>query len=258
MLATMQSQHLTPCCSDPTPYADDDEVRCRSCHRSLSHPRRTPGDDDAASVKGENLAVAGIARTGKRTTKATPAVRVSCVKCRLQTSGVRLNCPSCEQVLVVLKSTTRALGEVYVLPPFTAPRLLRCSCCQELLPQFCYSVRNNESSRNREFRASQCRGCMAFRLRVRREQNPDGVRARDRARQGVWYGGLSVERKATLTKTPKADNNAAVRRYYARTKGRKVMKQARGRSPILLKPICRVADSCPLRSYCTVESKGLG
>ena len=39
-------------------------------------------------------------------------------------------------------------------------------------------------------------------------------------------------------------------RHRARKEGREVLLQRRGKSPILLKPVCRVAMTCPLAPYC--------
>ena len=189
-------------------------------------------------------------------TATIPTVHLSCVRCRLQTSGVRLNCPSCEQVLVTLQSTSRGGGDIYILPPFTAPRLLRCSCCKEVLPQFCFTVRSNEKSAYREYRANQCRACAAFRSRVRREQRGDEIKERDRTRMGQYWQDKKSEGVAPPRAT-KAANDAALKRYRARKAGKPVPKQRPGKAPIHLKEVCRIADECPLREFCTVEAKGL-
>ena len=243
MLATMQSQHLTPCCSDPTPYRDFDEIRCRSCHRSLSHPRRTPGEGDAASVKSENLAVAGIARMGERTTQDAPAVRVSCVKCRRMFNALALVCVGCNESVVAL-----ARDGNYRLPSFTAPRLLECRCCKAWLPQFSYY--RSPTTPGREHRFARCRVCCSQRARNKREENPEPKRLRDAAysrkiqqervegKRGPIYESLSTNQKARMAE--------ACIRYRARLTGRPVPLLRPGTNRIYLKHQCR-AVQCPLR-----------
>ena len=65
------------------------------------------------------------------------------------------------------------------------------------------------------------------------------------------------QREHGREKTSRKDNAAAVKRYQARQTGSPVLRQRPGRAPIHVKPICRVAASCPLRSFCTVEGKGV-
>ena len=129
-------------------------------------------------------------------------------------------------------------------------QLLICHCCKEMLPLDSFHVRNHPAAEIRHFRASRCVGCTAFRLRVRRQQDPDGMRSRDRERRNPGQ-----PRPATTAETIAA-NTAAGQRYRARQAGRPVLKQRRGKLSIHVKPICRVFETCPLRSYCTVE-KGL-
>ena len=237
------SQQLTPCCSDPTPYTDDDEVRCRSCHRSLSHPRRTPGAGDAASVKSENLAVAGIARTGARTAQDTPDVRVSCIRCKRTFYALASVCIGCNEAVVTL-----AYDGSFRQPAFTAPRLLECRCCKAWLPQFCYY--RSPTTPGREFRFARCRVCCSQRARNRREENPEPKRIRDaqysrriqrervEGKRGAVYESLSEDQKARMAE--------ACIRYRARLNGHPVPLLRPGTNRIHLKHVCR-AVQCPLR-----------
>ena len=238
-------QQSTPCCSDPTPFQDGDEVRCRTCHRRISHPRRTPGEGDAASVKGENLAVAGIARMGARTAPDTPDIRVSCVKCRHSFNANARVCVGCNDAVVAL-----ARDGNYRLPAFTAPRLLECRCCKAWLPQF--SFYRSPTTPGREHRFARCRVCCSQRARNRREENPEPKRIRDSAysrkiqeerkqgKRAPVYDGLSADQKARMAE--------ACIRYRARLNGHPVPLLRPGTNRIYLKHVCR-AVQCPLRLF---------
>ena len=231
----------TPCCSDPTPYADSDEIRCRSCHRSISHPPRSP-DDGGVEPSGHQKA----SMDGQTST--LPTVYLSCVRCRIQTSGVRLNCPSCQDVLVKLESTTRALGHVYVLPPFTPPRLLNCRCCGWDLPQF--SFYHHPKQPNREYRFATCRRCCSSQARARRAADPDGYRKRSqeysRKIQAERVAGERPPVRESQTEDQKERALQATQRYRARSNGRPVPKLKAGGKSIYITPMCRAVD-CPLR-----------
>ena len=116
--------------------------------------------------------------------------------------------------------------------------------------------RNSPAAAKRLFRSHRCRGCVAFGNRIRRQQQPEAIRARDRQRAQQYYLSLTLVQKMQY-RTSKEANNLATKRHRARQNGIPVLIQKAGRLPILVKPICRVAATCPLRSYCTVESKNL-
>ena len=242
-------QQLAACCGSPAPYIDGDEVRCRTCSRSISFPTTTP---DALLMAEE-----GGRANGNPTAKVDAPIMISCIRCRIELSAVRGECPGCGQIVVVWKSGTIRGGATYILPPFTPPALLRCSCCEQMLPALSFTVRNHESAKNRQYRASICRPCKAFRLRVRREQNPEAARARDRQRGEKFRAENPGYFNQSKTPAQREDNRLAVARLAARQSGKPVMRQRPGRLAVLQKPICRVFESCPLRQYCTVEQKGL-
>ena len=231
-----------------SPFFDIDEWRCRLCSRSLTYAPRSPGTAEKRDRENGHpeALVTGI-------DPRTPIVYTSCLKCRdhgvVQQVRGKVRCFGCGAVLLAVNANGR-----HSLPPFTPPRLLECTCCRELLPQFCFS--RNARAAHRERRNAMCRGCLAFRERVKREERPETVRAIDRQRQATWRAGLTPEQRKAKAPS-KAAVNAAGQRYRARQNGRGVLKQRAGRQPILVKPICRVAAVCPLRDYCTTEGKGL-
>ena len=250
-------------------YWDLDEVRCRACATSLTFPARPPGPDDKADrlqdarlAQGESKRVyvplESLDNTdlddntgGHYQRRRFP--EGSCIQCQTTLDLIpdlgRVECGRCDQVLVLIDADGQ-----HRLPPFTPPRLLPCACCKSTLPQFSFSKQTKMV--NREGRNSNCRGCLAFKGRVRREQRLDEIRERDRLRMGEYWAKDDERRKRPPNN--RAASAAATRRYRARKEGKGVLLQRRGKTPILLKPVCRVAASCPLRSFCTVESKGLG
>ena len=140
----------------------------------------------------------------------------------------------------------------------TAPvTVLPCTCCRESLPSEAFST--NRAAVHRGQRSYACRACTAFRQRVRLATNGEAIRQRNRERMAVYReqpGKREVHNDASRQQREAV--NAAGRRYRARTiKGRDVPKQRAGRPVILLKQICRISENCPLRSFCTVENKGL-
>ena len=238
------------CCGTPTPYFDklDNETRCRSCGRSLSLPATTPDAQLLAEVESQG--------SGNPRAKVDAPIMCCCVRCRLEISCVRQYCPGCEQQIVVFQSQTIRGGAVYVLPPFNPPRSLRCSCCKQLLPQSAFARDRNRP--NRDYRNSRCRGCASFRARVRWQNLSESGKAVQRQQQQDYRDRAKAEGRV-LGVTDKAARAAAGRRSWARKSGKSApLLQRRGRLSIHVKPICRVADSCPLRSFCTVESKGVG
>lgn len=142
-------------------------------------------------------------------------------------------------------------------PEFDPPRLLRCSCCEEMLPPLSFTVRNHESAKNRQYRASICRPCTAFRMRVKREQNPEAARARDRQNGEKFRADHPGHFNKPKTPAQREDNRLAVTRLKARKAGLPVLRQRPGKLAVLVKPVCRIAADCPLRPYCTTENKGL-
>ena len=251
-------------------YWDLDELRCRACATSLTFPPRPPGPDDKADrlqdarlAQGESKRVyvplESLDNTdlddntgGHYQRRRFP--EGSCIQCQttldlIPDSG-RVECGRCGQVLL----TVDADGQ-HRLPPFTPPRLLSCSCCKSMLPQFSFS--KQAKMVNREGRNSACKGCLAFRSRIRREQRPEEIRAKDRLRMAEYWRTAQAKGRQRSPTSP-ADSAAAAKRHRARKAGRDVLLQRPGRSPMLMKPVCRVAASCPLRSFCSVESKGVG
>ena len=254
-------------------YLDIDELRCRDCGSSLSFPARAPGPGDRADQLRDRRITQGEAHRvyvpmeslddlddtddstgGHYRRRRYP--EASCIRCKVKLDLIpdpansgRVECGRCDQVLVLIDADGQ-----HRLPPFTPPRILPCACCKSTLPQFSFSKQTKMV--NREGRNSNCRGCLAFKGRVRREQRLDEIRERDRLRMGEYWAKDDERRKRPPNN--RAASAAATRRYRARKEGKGVLLQRRGKTPILLKPVCRVAASCPLRSFCTVESKGLG
>ena len=242
MLAAMQSQQLATCCGQQTPYFDDDEWKCRSCGRSLSFAARTPAE-------------AGVARLHKEQPPVPtrlPAVIVSCVKCRLEMSAVRLICKGCGEEIVAGGSNE------YRLPPHSPPRLLDCRCCKRNLPQFAFYAHPKQPSR--EFRFARCKACCAQASRARREANPEPLRAANRASSRKYQqervDGKRPSVQSTLTPEQKETRRLATQRHRARKKGQDVPKQRSGGKVIHVKQVCRISTSCPLRSFCRVEQTG--
>ena len=204
------------------------------CARSISFPQQQPS----------SIAV----ETPAQPPKAPATTFVSCVQCRRKVSAVIGICPNCETVLV------KAAGDgSYRLPPHVPPRLLECTCCREFKPQFAFGRMNTHHGKNREYKQHKCRGCQAFRARVKRESDGERLRAMDRNRATNRPRRIS----RPLTEAQRQAHLLSVKRYNARQQGRNVLKQRNGRQSILLKPICRVADTCPLKEFCTVEGKAL-
>ena len=243
-------------------YWDLDEVRCRACATSLTFPPRPPGPDDKADrlqdarlAQGESKRVyvplESLDNTdlddntgGHYQRRRFP--EGSCIQCQTTLDLIpdlgRVECGRCDQVLVLIDADGQ-----HRLPPFTPPRLLPCACCKSMLPPYCFS--RQAKMLRREGRNSTCRGCVAFRSRVRREQRSDEIRERDRLRMAEYW----ERAKADGRQRPPADKAAtaaATQRHRARKEGREVLLQRRGKSPILLKPVCRVAMTCPLAPYC--------
>ena len=135
---------------------------------------------------------------------------------------------------------------------------LLCHCCRVMLPENDFYRNNHPTARKRNYRAPRCRGCTAFQLRVKRQLNPEGARQRGKERRARYQAALTPgQREMEKQRRDTTGNASAVRRYQARRAGTPVMVQKAGRLPIHIKPICRVAASCPLREFCTVEGKGL-
>ena len=148
--------------------------------------------------------------------------------------------------------------EVEASPP--APLMLICHCCRQILPWENFYANNSPTARNRGYRAWRCRRCTSFRLRVRRELDPEGTKRRGREQRARYAAGMTPgqreSEKQRRTKTKEA-TNAASRRYQARRRGTPVPLQRSGRLPVFIKPICRISEGCPLRRFCTIENKGL-
>ena len=144
--------------------------------------------------------------------------------------------------------------------PEPEPTLIPCSCCKEMLPLAEFHVRRNSCAKNRHYRASACRRCTAFKLRVNRQQNPEPYRKQGRERQARFEANMTPEQKEEARQHRLANPEpatAAVSRFRARKSGRNVPLWTRGRSVVLSKQPCRIAAGCPLRRFCTVEAKGL-
>ena len=195
-------------------YFDIDEIKCRLCTRSLNYPAREPTQQDARDRLEDKRAAMGESGREYQPTESEPE-------------------PAPE--------------------PAPAPEpVLACSCCHRLLPPDSFSTRNHRTSRNRDYRASMCRSCVALRIRIKRIENPEPMRAASRRRAEL----VREKRKTgqlpalVLTATQRTSNNAASRRYQDRLRGAPVLLRKSGRPPILIKAICRVSLSCPLAPYC--------
>ena len=231
-------------CQHIAVYWDTDEYRCRECARSLSFPPRQPTAEDEKDRRRYQLSAQGEGLRGVDRRRAA----MSCWACRAKTTIPTkpgpAACEGCGQELVVVTAD----GD-HQLPPFVAPRLLKCTCCHRALPQS--SFNRNAGAKHRECRNALCRGCQAFRAKVRREEG--GQELRDRQRQ------LAQEQRdrdktagilPTRTQAQVKANTAATRRYQQRQKGRLVLVQRRGSTPIHITPVCRVFMTCPLAPYC--------
>ena len=220
-------------CAHPSAsrFRDTDEMRCRDCSQSLTYPPRLPTPADETDRR----------RDAHRAHK---PVEVQ-VEAEAEAEVV-------EVAIDPMPLSQRR--EVEVNNPST--QLLICHCCKEKLPLESFHVRNHPAAKNRAYRASMCRGCLAFRARVKREADPEGMKQRDRGRRQRYWDSLTpVERERN--RTGKEANTAAAQRHRARQDGRGVPLQRPGRLSIHVKPICRIFEGCPLRSFCTTQSKGL-
>ena len=193
-------------------YLDIDELRCRDCGSSLSFPARAPGPGDRADQLRDRRITQGEAHRvyvpmeslddlddtddstgGHYRRRRYP--EASCIRCKVKLDLIpdpansgRVECGRCDQVLVLIDADGQ-----HRLPPFTPPRILPCACCKSTLPQFSFSKQTKMV--NREGRNSNCRGCLAFKGRVRREQRLDEIRERDRLRMGEYWAKDDERRK---------------------------------------------------------------
>ena len=140
------------------------------------------------------------------------------------------------------RRTSTPVEEVEEVEASPSTQLLICHCCKEMLPLESFSARNHPAAKNRQFRASRCRACMAVRLQHDRAQDPEGIRERDRLRNVGYREKARAEGQApTPTEASTAANTLASQRYRARQDGRGVPLQRPGRRPIHVKPICKIA-----------------
>ena len=142
-------------------------------------------------------------------------------------------------------------------PPEPEHRL-SCFCCNQTLPlEAFYRIANGTQAR--EGRMGRCKHCVSTHAQAKRRVNGDDMRAsqRERARQ------REEERKEAGIPRPQPTpeqvkaNTQATYRYRARKHGLSVPKQARGTLAVLVKPACRISETCALRRFCTTESKNL-
>ena len=135
---------------------------------------------------------------------------------------------------------------------------LLCHCCRMLLAPGDFYRNNSPRARHRGYRAWRCKGCTSFRLRVQRELKPEAIRQQGRERRQRMIDDMTPEqREHGRKKTTRKDNASAVKRYQARKSGTPVPLRRAGRTPLYLKQICRISESCPLRRFCSTESKNL-
>ena len=225
----------TVTCAHESTYLDIDELKCRTCGQSLTFPPHDPTDAEKKDRRRDIRIV-----SGEHHRIYSPVEQ-----------GIEAQEDEAEQEVEVQEVV--AEQEVEACP------LLICHCCRAMLPPDSFYANNNPTARNRAFRAWRCRGCTSFQLRVKRQQDPEGFRERDRTRRTRYQESLTPEQKEweTQHRTGREANNAATNRYRARQDGTPVPLQRPGRLPIHVKPICRVFHTCPLRPYCTTEGKGL-
>ena len=198
-------------------------MRCRLCTASLSYPTRPPTPDDTRKLERDKRTTAGEKH------RTTPVQDVEAQDVEAQDVEVQ----------------------------DVEARFLACTCCHQLLPPDSFHNRNSPKAATRFFKAHKCKGCTAFQLRVKRQQNPE-LRERQRQRQARYQAALTPEQRERQRQTRDTSANpSAVRRYQARQRGIPVLIQTAGRVAVHTKPICRVAATCPLKIYCTVEGKGL-
>ena len=142
----------------------------------------------------------------------------------------------------------------YVLPDFDPPSLLRCSCCEQLLPASSFTrPQSRSSAKNRQYRASICRPCTAFRLRVKRPRKPRSGQGKCRGSAESRLGGEVPGKRIPDTSTnprhrpqrtrprlTKACRCATAKAKRHKSGNGPVMKQRSGRRlAVLLKPVCR-------------------
>ena len=205
----------------------------RRCHSrpGLQHPRN------------ERKAVKSIRPTTTRPRETSRlAFRVG-AKSRVPEIGGKVYCGRCG-VLVIVDDQRN-----HQFPPFTPPRLLRCSCCGRELPQFAFYHERAPRAALRGYRTAQCRSCMAFKKRVLREKRGAEITERDRVRAQEWRAANPGYHRPKTAAQVKAEGEA-VKRYKARKAGRPVPKRKAGRPVILLKAICRIRATCPLADFC--------
>ena len=227
----------TAICEHPAAarFWDIDEMRCRNCGQSISYPPRLPSAEDARDRRRDARIVSG--EHHRRTYAPVQEQEVVEVEHGVQEHGVQ----------PLQEADTQA-----------STQLLPCHCCKQMLPPDNFYADNSAKAAKRLFRAPRCRPCTSFRLRIERERNPEAIRRRDRVRaEGYREKARAEGRAPTATKASTAANTLASQRYRARLDGRAVPLQRPGRLPVFLKPICKIFAGCPLRKYCTVESKNL-
>ena len=135
---------------------------------------------------------------------------------------------------------------------------LPCFCCQQVLPLDAF-YRIGNGTKAREGRMGRCKTCAATRAQVKRRLDGDSMRAaqRDRAQKREEERKQAGIPRPKLTPEQVQRNNQATSRHRARKHGLSVPKQKPGSLAVMIKPVCRISQSCALRQFCTTESKGL-
>ena len=246
-------------CTHEKKLWDIDEWKCLTCGISLTYPPHLPtaeemrdraqtADLDSRLIRlGESSAALVLLPESER-------LNVSCVVCRSKgwdspDEKGNAQCEGCAAVLAVYA------GEGWKLPPLRRWPKLVCTCCAVSLPVFDFAY--NRRATARSFRHYTCRRCKSFRARIDRQVNGETVRANSRARAAQVYAKRAAGILPQLVTTPKirAGNIAAKKRHTARTQGRAVPLQSRGRPVALIKPLCRIRLDCPLEKFCSTDKQ---
>ena len=252
-------------CQHSATYVDEDEIKCRSCNSSITFPRRVPTVEDerarkhdlSARHRYQDTSAVEVEDQEDQEDQGQEEVQEPVVEAVVEVQE-QVEVPEVVEVVEEVQEQVQEAVEVEVIQHadgVSAPSLL-CTCCKQAMAPEAFHVSNRPGAKSRGYRAARCRPCTAFANRTRRQQDPEGVRQRDKERADRYRGAWTPEQRMKY-RTTKAKNNLAAKRHRARLAGIPVLIQTAGRLPTLVKPVCRIYQGCPLRQFCTVEGKNL-
>ena len=138
-------------------------------------------------------------------------------------------------------------------------KLLSCSCCKLMLPLDSFHNRNSPKAAKRLFRAHRCRGLHGVR-NAGEATTKSRIKGADAAKAGALPGRVNARKTGAGKAAPRhvrANASAVKAVSIEATRNPGVWSEKAGRVAVHVKPACRVAATCPLKIYCTVEVKGL-